>query len=348
MFVRFVLAVFLATTVWSGQAAAEQFARVGTFGGQFAEFPVDARGEGMGLATTVNPTGPSAFWWNPAPLPESGRVAVSYTHWEHPFDDIEWRPLAVRASWRNLTLGYVWGRLRVDPLIVRTAYEPDGDGTVIDDVGSDLHQFGCSADLVPWLADGASAWTWTVGASGRYLSERLGEVSATAWDADLGTSLAWTAADDALGTLRLHGTFMVRNLFRGSFDGFEETAPLPRLYRLGVGLEVGYGAPFQGGRLVTCTVAYTWRRDWERLWYSEDSEHFGAEITYGVLALRAGDRSHGVFAGEGWSWGAGLRYRFDRWRGIRVAADYGQVDKIDNFGSGRLDRWTFTAGFDLP
>ena len=34
-------------------ASAEQFAKVGTFGGSFARIPADARGEALGLANVV-------------------------------------------------------------------------------------------------------------------------------------------------------------------------------------------------------------------------------------------------------------------------------------------------------
>ena len=344
---RLIVVLLLLRGFLASSVAAEQFAQVGSSVGQFARMPVDARGEAMGLATTVNPTGPTAFWWNPAPLPESSRVMASYTVWEHPVEGFHWRPFALRASWRNLTFGYLWGRFRVDPLLVRTAYEPEGNGTYID-VGSDLHQLGCAADLGPWLGDGGSPWTWTVGANVRYLRETVGDFTTSAWDADLGSSLAWTALDDAASSLRLHGTAMVRNVFRGSFDGYESSAPLPRYYHLGLGLELGHGSSWQGGRLVTGTVAYTWRRDWELLQSGYDSEHIGAEVAVGPVALRAGHRTRGAFPGEGWSWGAGLRYRFRAWRGIRAAVDYAELDTDDLFDGRRLDRWTFTAGVDLP
>lgn len=345
MLTRIVLLFFLASLL-AGTASSEEFARIGSTAGQISRFPVDARGEAMGLATTVHPTGPTAFWWNPAPLPESERVMASYTVWQHPVDEFKWRPFALRASWRNLTFGYVWGRFRVDPLIVRTAYEPDGNGIEVE-ASSDLHQLGCAVDLIPWLAGGDSPWSWTVGANVRSFRDRILDITDTAWDADLGTSLAWSIADDAAGAVRLHGTAMARNVFRGKYS--ESSAKLPRYYHFGIGLEAGYGPDRRGQHLVTGMFAYTWRRDLEDLLYRYDSEHVGVEATLGgIVSLRAGHRTRGAFPDDGWSWGAGLQYRFDVWWGIRAAVDYAGLDTSGDLFDGMLDRWTISAGVDLP
>ena len=102
MTARAISIMLLIVAFLAGNATAEQFAKIDIFGATFARIPVDARGEAMGLATTVNPTGPTAFWWNPAPLPETDRVMVSYTIHEWPAD-LRWQPLAIRASRGNLT-----------------------------------------------------------------------------------------------------------------------------------------------------------------------------------------------------------------------------------------------------
>ena len=340
---RLILIMLLATT-----ATGEQFAMIGTYGGRFASIPVDARGEAMGLATTVNPLGPTAFWWNPAPLPEPDRVMISYTIWDYPLDEIRWRPVAIRASRGNLTFGYLWGRLSMDPVLVRTAYEPEGDGTTID-ASKNLHQFSLAADLVPWLTAGSSRWRWTVGANARLYHERLAEATASTWDADLGTSLAWELTDSEVGDVRLHGTAMVRNLFRGTHIFDEAPVDLPRYYHFGLGVEVGLGSVWRGQRVVIGTVSHTWRRDLEDLQYDYGSEHLGFEcLVGGMLALRAGHRTRSGFVYDSWSWGGGLQYRFDLWQGIRAAVDYARIDADNAVLDRSQDHWTFTAGFDLP
>jgi len=345
---RFILLMLLTLPWLTTSVAAEQFARVVTIGGTFANMPVDARGEAMGLATTVNPTGPTAFWWNPAPLPESDRVMVSYTDWPHIMDSLKWRPMAIRASSGNLTYGYLWGRLSSDPILIRTGYEPDGNGTYTE-ASSNLHQFSFAADLIPWLADESSAWQWTVGTNARLYYESLAEQSTSAWDLDLGTSLAWRLTDGEDGDIRLHGSAMVRNLTRGTFDTENTSSALPRYYHFGLSLEVGAGPIWHGSRALAVTVSHAWRRDYDDIHYNYDSEHLGVEMVVGGIAsLRTGHRSRGFYADDGSSWGAGLQYRFDWGWGIRAAVDYARQDLDSVFGEYGMDYWTFTAGFDLP
>ena len=328
-------------------AAAEQFAKVGTFGGAFARIPVDARGEAMGLATTVNPVGPTAFWWNPAPLPEGDRAAASYTIRDYAAD-LRWRPLAIRTSRGNLTFGYLWGRLSLDPMLVRTAYEPDGNGATFG-ASSNLHQFSGAADLVPWLAGRPTAWAWTLGANARYHHQQLAESTMAAWDADLGTSVAWTAIQDPALRLRVHGAAMMRNALRSEIDYDEVTSELPRYYHLGAGVDVTFMALWPDAPAVTVTVSHVWRRDLEDIGGIVDNEHLGIEVLVGgVAALRMGYRDSTAFVVDDWSWGAGLRYRFEVWWGIHAAVDYAATDLADGFGAGSFDHWTLTAGVDLP
>lgn len=325
---------------------AEQFVRVGTFGGQFARIPVDARGEAMGLATTVNPTGAMAFWWNPAPLPESDRVVVAYTirDW---VADLEWRPLAVRASHGNVSFGAMWGQLRLDPMLVRTAYEPDGNGETFE-AGSDLYLFSMATDVAPWLMHRPTRWSWSVGTSARHYRERLAETRTSTWDADLGTTMAWTAVADPALALRFVGTAMVRNLFASDLSFDEVTSRLSRYYHFGVGFDARIGGYWRGRPQVLVTVAHTWRRYLEDEFWGVDSEHVGVEVLLGgVAAVRVGHRDPAVLMAKDWSWGAGLQWRFDRWQGVRVGLDYARTELPDVFGEGSLDRWTVSVGMDL-
>ena len=361
------LLLLLLTALAAGPVAAEDFARVGNFGPVFAHLPVDARGEAMGLATTVDPSGPTAFWWNPAPLPESDRVMVSYTLYDHPLDLLDWRPLAIRASRGNLTFGYLWGRGSTGPVLVRTAYDPDGNGATIE-YGADLHLFGFAADLAAWIAGDDASWRWTLGATVHHQREHIDgsgepawdpdpdliptDVAISAWDADLGTTLAWRAVDAPEASLQLLGTFTVRNLLRSDWDVGPSATPLPRSYHLGVGLEAGLGARRGDARLVQATASYAWRRDLEDIGWPRESEHLGLELLVaGLFAARAGHRTDDKYRGEGWSLGAGLRYRFDAWWGIRAAVDYARFapDRLGDLQDpDAQEHWTFTAGVDLP
>lgn len=346
---RAVVMVLMVMVSMASLAGAEQFAKVGSFGGQFARIPVDARGEAMGLATTVNPQGPLAFWWNPAPLPESDRVEVSYTIRDYAAD-LEWRPLAVRMSKGNLTFGVTWCHLGSDPMLVRTAYEPDGNGETFD-FGNDLVLISGAVDLMPWLAGGPSPWAWSVGANTRFVREKLAESTASAMDGDLGTTLARTLADDEGLRLRVMGTAMVRNVMASSMDYEEVTGQLPRYYHFGLGFDAGFGGHWRGQPLFVMTMAHTWRRFLENEFYGVDSDHFGLELLVGgMMSLRLGDRDPMVFLTEGRSWGVGLQWRFEPWHDVRAAVDYARTDLVDNdiYADDAFDHWTFTLGVDLP
>jgi len=330
----------------AGATNAEEFANVGSSGSTLLRFPADARGEAMGLATTVNPQGATASWWNPASLPAGRGLEVSFTTWDHPFDDLSWEPLALRVSLDHVTFSAFWGRYRVGPLLVRTAYEPDGDGEMME-FHQDLYQVGVSVDLLSLWGFEHDAAVWMVGTNLRYID--LNDVF-DAWDADLGSSLAWTLSEEESGWLRWHATAMVRNLTKGNLgDGVTTEADLPRYYHLGTGIEAGLGGLWRGERVVQASVSYALQRDPEDDLYNYDSEHFGMEVTLGGIAsLRAGHRSRGFFPSSEWSWGAGLRYQSDwRW-GLRGAVDYATYEQDWWSGPETLHHWTMTLGFDLP
>jgi len=325
---------------------AEQFARVGNFGGDFARIPVDARGEAMGLATTVNPTGAMAFWWNPAPLPESDRVVAAYTIRDWPLD-FRWRPFSLRASHGNVTFGATWGRLRIDPMDVRTAYEPEGTGQTFE-TSNDLYLFSVAADLAPWLAQRPTRWSWSVGTSARHVRERLAETRVSAWDADLGTTLARTAVAEPTFALRFVGTAMVRNLFASDLSLDRADMQIPRYYHFGLGFSARFGQSWRNEPQVLLTVAHTWRRYLEDEFRGIDSEHLGLEVLVGgVAAVRVGHRNPDVMLAEGWSWGGGLQWRFERLQGLVAGVDYARTDVPRFLGEESFDHWTFSLGVGL-
>ncbi len=343
----------LATLMFSGllllstSPATAQFTSVGSDVGMFSRMPVDARGQAMGLATTVNPQGPTAFWWNPAPLPTGDDLAVSYSHAEYPFYDLlDLRAIAVRATWDRVTLGFMRSRFGGDDLPIYTAYDPEGTPTL--DVHQDLYLLGASLDLMPFLTHDASPWMWTVGSNLRYYHLSAGDDAVSAVDTDLGTSAAWTVVSDAGGSLRLHATAMARNLARATMDGDSgSSAPLPRYYHFGLAVEAGFGSPARGHRPVETTLAFTTRRDFEKLLSHHDSENVGLEITVErLLSVRVGHRSSDFYGGAPWSWGFGLQYRVERWHGLQAAIDYATYDVDSWFHDEQIETWTVALGMD--
>jgi hypothetical protein len=325
--------------VTSVPAAAQTFEPITPRPAAFADTPVDARGEALGLATTVAPRGATAFWWNPAPLPEGPDLAASLTSWDFPIDDVSWRPLAARVTRGNLTAGVLWAHQDID-IPVRTAYEPDADAVY---PANDLVQIGLATDLVPWLGGRDSPWTWVVGASLTWFRTEVREVE-SALDGDLGTSVAWrTSLGEAGPVLRLHGTAMVHHLARATLDG----EALPRTYRLGAGVELVPQWRWRGRPVVALAAMAVLRRDLEDIAFREDSEHVGVELVGGgVLAARVGYRNVRLFSDDGWSWGFGLRHGTRRLAGLSVALDFASCPRVEALGGGRQEHWTLAVSFD--
>jgi len=343
-----VLAPLTITSLIPAPTSAESFASLPVGNVPFIRFPVDARGEAMGLAATVDPRGATAFWWNPAPLPQGRRLDVSQTWWEHSEDFLHWRPAAVRASHGNLTFGLVWGRMEVGPVEVRTAYDPDGPPIIVE-YTSHLWQLGGAVDLAPWLGRD-DAWAWTVGSNLRHVRDGWEDARGSTWDLDVGTSLAWTPVREPEAWLRLHATGMVRNALQGELEAQGEVVgKLARYLHAGMGVEAGVGEAPRGHDLLRTSFSIVWRREWDDRGSLSDSQHYGGELTMaGVLAVRVGYRTGGPFLGGGWSWGIGAQAETGLWRNLRLAVDYGVFDPDHFLYRGQLEHWTVSAGFDLP
>jgi hypothetical protein len=328
--------------------ASDQFARVGVYGALWTRIPVDARGDAMGLAAVVNPVGATAFWWNPAPLPEGNGFDVSYTFWEYLEPSIRWRPAAIRLSRNNLTAGFLWGRLSSRPVPVRTAYDWNGLGETWS-FANNLYQFGLSCDLVPWLTDERSRWNWTLGGKVLWVREELGEFRTSASDVELASSVAWAPIETEAGRLRLHSTAIVRNLTQATFGSGELSPRLPRHYHLGIGFDLEVGERWRTRRLVEASVAWVWLWDLDDTLPNGDSHHVGGEVTVGgLVSVRAGYRSDWVWTCDGWSWGAGVQHRIDSWQGLRAAVDYGSFRLSSPYQHKTLNHWTVSLGLDLP
>ena len=330
--------------VAAATASADAFIKVDPFAATWSRFPADARGEGMGLATAVDPRGATAAWWNPAPLPDGRGLTASYTVWEYPVDDVAWRPAALRLDLDAVTVSAAWGRFHVGPLPIRTAYDPDADPATLE-FTDHLLQLGAAADLGPRLT-GSDAWSWTLGVNLRWLREEGVYGTASAWDGDLGSSLAWTLVDEGGHRLRWHATAMVRNVARGGLDYGDVTATLPRHYHAGLGLQLALGEPRDGAWPLELVVSHAWRRDVEDLMTSGDSEHLGLEATVmGLVSARAGRRDGGApLLADDWSWGLGVSPRLGAWR---LALDYARTDVDSELWQESLDHWTVSVRRDL-
>ncbi len=114
-------------------AHADFFEKVGTFGAQFLEIGTTARATAMGSAFTAVADDASSVFWNPAGLVEvrSSEVQVSHVDWPA---DIKLTSAIMAFNPHVLpgTFAFSIRSLWLDPMVVRTAYEPEGNGQEFD------------------------------------------------------------------------------------------------------------------------------------------------------------------------------------------------------------------------
>jgi hypothetical protein len=114
-------------------ALAVGFAKVGTFDGQFLQIGVSARATGMGSAFTAVADDATSVFWNPGGLVNvrSNEFHVSHAQW--PADTklsgviLAFNPRAIPGTFAISARSF-W----LDPMPVRTAYNPEGNGQTFD------------------------------------------------------------------------------------------------------------------------------------------------------------------------------------------------------------------------
>ena len=109
------------------------FAKVGTFGAQFLKIGTTARATGMGSAFTGVADDATSVFWNPGGLVNVVRNEVELSHVEWPADTkltsaiLAFNPRSIPG-----TLAISARSLWMDPMLVRTAFNPEGNGQHFD------------------------------------------------------------------------------------------------------------------------------------------------------------------------------------------------------------------------
>jgi hypothetical protein len=157
--------------------SADVFEKVGTFGAQFLKIGVSARATAMGSAYTAVSDNAEALYWNPAGIVGVRGSQLNVNHVEWPAD-INLSSVAYVFNPRSIpgTFGLTARALWMDPQIVRTAYEPEGNGQLFD---SGMSTLGLT--YARFFTDKFSA-----GASVHYLHMGLAESSVNSALADVG------------------------------------------------------------------------------------------------------------------------------------------------------------------
>ncbi len=109
------------------------FEKVGTFGAQYLQIGTSPRADGMGAAFTAVADDASAVFWNPGGLVNvrGSEVLLSHVKWPA---DMKLTSAVLAFSPRQIpgTFALSARSLWLDPMLVRTAYQPEGNGTTFD------------------------------------------------------------------------------------------------------------------------------------------------------------------------------------------------------------------------
>lgn len=196
--------------------SAEIFEKVGTFGAQFLKIGVSARATAMGSAYTAVSDNAEALYWNPAGIVSVRGSQLNVNHVVWPADvklssiAYVFNPRSVPGTF-GLTARAVW----MDPQIVRTAYEPEGNGQMFD---SGMSTLGLTYSR--FFTDKFSA-----GATVHYLHMGLAESSVNSALADVGILYR-------IGIRGMKIGMSIQNL--GSEVTFDErSARLPLMFKVG-------------------------------------------------------------------------------------------------------------------
>ena len=199
-----------------GAAFGEQFAKVGTFGAQFLKIGVSARATGMGSAFTSVADDANSVFWNPGGLVNvvTNEVAINHVSWPA---DINLTSLVVATNPRSFpgTIALSARSLWLDPMLVRTGYEPDGTGQHFD-AGSST--FGLSY---------ARFWTdkFSAGFTLQYIHEGLAETSVNTVGFDFGMMYRIGVKDLKLG-------MVIQNL-GGKMTFDQNESKMPTQFKVG-------------------------------------------------------------------------------------------------------------------
>ncbi len=130
---KLLLTLLALSVLVSNASATEMFEKVGTVGLQFLEIGVGPRGVGMGEAVVGAYTGIEATYWNPAGLRTITRPTVLLTYGTWPADiSHQYFAYAMQPSFVQGIVAISVTSLQMDPMVVRTADNPDGVGVMFD------------------------------------------------------------------------------------------------------------------------------------------------------------------------------------------------------------------------
>lgn len=221
---RLVLAA-LAVSFLGGAPAegAEIFRKVGTAGAQFLKIGVGARAVGMGETFVAVADDASAAWWNPAGvarITQEGRSRLTLNHSTWPAD-ISHEFFAYAFTYGGLPGSYAFSAtvLQMDPIPVRTEFNPGGTGENFD-AGSFNLGLTWAKNLIDRFAFGLNA---------KFVHLGLEEENADGFVIDLGT-LYFTDYK----TIRIG---MAIQSLGPALTFIDEEFPMPTMFKVGAAMD---------------------------------------------------------------------------------------------------------------
>jgi len=197
-------------------ANAQLFAKVGTFGAQFLQIGTSARATGMGSAFTAIADDASSVFWNPAGLVEVRGNEFMASQVEWPADiNLSSAVLAFNPRVLPGTFALSVRSLWLDPMLVRTAYVPEGNGQTFD------------AGMVGFGFSYSRFWTdkFSAGMTMNYLHLGLAEESVNTASFDFGIVYR-------IGVRNLRLGMVIQNL-GGKITYDELPAKMPTIFKVG-------------------------------------------------------------------------------------------------------------------
>jgi len=300
---------FLTAAVLCLPLLAQGQAKVGTAGLQFLKVGVCARAVGMGEAFTAVANDASALFYNPAGLIQMTYPEAGFSYIDYP------------AGLKFVNLGGIWPTpqingviglqatsLYTDDMVETTPERPYGTGRTFNASDISLGLTYCQR----------LTQNFSVGASVKYLNERLADVSANGWAVDVGTFYA-------TGWRRINIGMVIQN-FGPDMKFVQTPFPLPINFKFGASMVVWesgmynllvagefihpndnlevyvLGAELEVGKLIAFRMGKrmnAWQRDtWDE--YQEDPQK-DPFVEFPVL------NEHGNICLDGFSMGLGLR-----------------------------------------
>ena len=157
-------------------AGAQTVSRAGTVAGAFLEIGVGPRAAALGGAFTAIADDATALYWNPAGLAQMQTAEVTSAHSEW-LADVSHDFVGVAVPLGGGLVGASVTRLGVPEMTVRTELDQEGTGETFD-----------AADLALAVSYGRAVTDrFSIGATAKYIEQRIWHSTATAFAVDIGT-----------------------------------------------------------------------------------------------------------------------------------------------------------------